>query len=209
MKNERAVIVGATLGIATLLASPATAVLLSGPVASLNETLARVIALAIVWGKLRNLHSRNLLLHAASSEAGHEVQIRSVGLAHPVSRNAVPAIRKSSRGSGHSLVLLQNIGLRLRRSPVCATRALCRIRAPSLVSPSVGRRHASGTRSRANAENTAFARDEQCALTLRSSGPPPGWHLAREASWFIIRLAGQAPTRWGPLSSNVRRRRTQ
>jgi hypothetical protein len=41
-------------------------------------------------------------------------------------------------------------------------------------------------------------------LTLRSSGPPPAWHLGREASQVIVRLAAQAPTRWGPLSSNVR-----
>ena len=43
-------------------------------------------------------------------------------------------------------------------------------------------------------------------LTLRSSqGPPPAWHLAREALVLIIRLAGQAPRRLRPLSSNVRR----
>ena len=41
-------------------------------------------------------------------------------------------------------------------------------------------------------------------LTGRSSGPPPAWHLAREALWFIIRLTGQAPYRRRPLSSNVR-----
>jgi enamine deaminase RidA (YjgF/YER057c/UK114 family) len=45
-------------------------------------------------------------------------------------------------------------------------------------------------------------------LTLRSSGPPPAWHLCREASQVIVRLAAQAPSRWRPLSSNVRRRRT-
>ena len=45
---------------------------------------------------------------------------------------------------------------------------------------------------------------QQCALTLRSSGPPPAWHLAREPVILIIGLAGQAPTRRGPLSSNVR-----
>ena len=42
-----------------------------------------------------------------------------------------------------------------------------------------------------------------CGLTLRSSGPPPAWHLAREPASVIIRFAGQAPTRWRPLSSNV------
>ena len=41
-------------------------------------------------------------------------------------------------------------------------------------------------------------------LTLRSSGPPPAWHLAHEPASVIIRFAGQAPTRRGPLSSNVR-----
>jgi hypothetical protein len=50
MKYERAVIVVGILGIATLLAAPAAAVLLSGPRASHNETVARVIALAIIWG---------------------------------------------------------------------------------------------------------------------------------------------------------------
>ena len=46
----------------------------------------------------------------------------------------------------------------------------------------------------------------ECGLTLRSSGPPPAWHLGREASQVIVRLAAQAPTRRGPLSSNVRPR---
>ena len=45
---------------------------------------------------------------------------------------------------------------------------------------------------------------KKCGLTLRSSGPPPAWHLAREAIQVIIRLAGHAPTRRRPLSSNVR-----
>ena len=44
----------------------------------------------------------------------------------------------------------------------------------------------------------------KCGLTLRSSGPPPAWHLGREPFQVIIRLAAQAPTRRGPLSSNVR-----
>ena len=51
---------------------------------------------------------------------------------------------------------------------------------------------------------TPCLRSPKRCLTLRSSGPPPGWHLAREAIQVIIRLAGQAPTRRGPLSSNVR-----
>ena len=42
-----------------------------------------------------------------------------------------------------------------------------------------------------------------CCLTLRSSGRPPARHLAREALTVIIRLAGQAPSRRQPLSSNV------
>ena len=46
-----------------------------------------------------------------------------------------------------------------------------------------------------------------CCLTGRSSGPPPAWHLAREALWSIVRLAGQAPFRQRPLSSNVRPRK--
>ena len=41
-------------------------------------------------------------------------------------------------------------------------------------------------------------------LTLRSWGLPPARHLAREALTVIIRLAGQAPSRRQPLSSNVR-----
>ncbi len=36
-------------------------------------------------------------------------------------------------------------------------------------------------------------------------GPPPAWRLAREALCLIVRLAGQAPHRLRPLSSNVRR----
>jgi hypothetical protein len=35
-------------------------------------------------------------------------------------------------------------------------------------------------------------------------GPPPVWHLAREALAVIIRFAGQAPYQLRPLSSNVR-----
>jgi hypothetical protein len=45
---------------------------------------------------------------------------------------------------------------------------------------------------------------KQCCLTLRSSRPTPAWHLARRPVWFIIRPAGQAPSRRGRLSSNVR-----
>ena len=41
-------------------------------------------------------------------------------------------------------------------------------------------------------------------LTLRSWGLPPARHLARAALTVIIRLAGQAPSRRQPLSSNVR-----
>jgi hypothetical protein len=46
--------------------------------------------------------------------------------------------------------------------------------------------------------------NSKCGLTLRSSRPAPAWHLAREALWFIIRLAGQAPRLRGRLNSNVR-----
>ena len=46
----------------------------------------------------------------------------------------------------------------------------------------------------------------RCGLTLRSSGPPPASHLGREAPWSMLRLAAQVPSRWGPLSSNVRPR---
>jgi hypothetical protein len=35
-------------------------------------------------------------------------------------------------------------------------------------------------------------------------GPPPAWHLARLLEWYIIHPAGQAPSRFRPLSSNVR-----
>jgi hypothetical protein len=51
---------------------------------------------------------------------------------------------------------------------------------------------------------TLWSRSPSRCLTLRSSGPPPAWHLAREAMQCIIRLAGQAPRQWCPLSSNVR-----
>ena len=43
-----------------------------------------------------------------------------------------------------------------------------------------------------------------CGLTLRSKGRAPAWHLAHEAIQVIICLAGQAPHRRAPLSSNVR-----
>ncbi len=45
-----------------------------------------------------------------------------------------------------------------------------------------------------------------CRLTNRSTGPTAAYRLAREASSLILRLAGQAPCRAGPVSSNVRRR---
>jgi len=40
-------------------------------------------------------------------------------------------------------------------------------------------------------------------LTLRSSGPPPARHLARETLQVIIRLAGQAPSRRRPPSAQT------
>jgi len=51
------------------------------------------------------------------------------------------------------------------------------------------------------------SRPQACCLTHRSSGQPPASHLAREALTVIIRLAGQAPSRRLPLSSNVRHQR--
>ena len=54
-----------------------------------------------------------------------------------------------------------------------------------------------------------FALREGCCLTVRSSGPPPAWHLGREAVLSIIVLAAQAPRRWRPLSSNVRQHSNQ
>ncbi len=55
----------------------------------------------------------------------------------------------------------------------------------------------------------ALAPAKSCCLTLRSWGLPPARHLAREALTVIIRLAGQAPSRRQPLSSNVRPHGTQ
>ncbi len=53
--------------------------------------------------------------------------------------------------------------------------------------------------------NSPFTSHPQaCCLTHRSSGQPPARHLARKALTIIIRLAGQAPSRRLPLSSNVR-----
>ena len=53
--------------------------------------------------------------------------------------------------------------------------------------------------------NSPFTSHPQaCRLTGRSSGQPPARHLARQALTVIIRLAGQAPSRRLPLSSNVR-----
>jgi len=52
--------------------------------------------------------------------------------------------------------------------------------------------------------NSPFTSHPQaCCLTHRSSGQPPARHLARKALTVIIRLAGQAPSRRLPLSSNV------
>jgi hypothetical protein len=49
-----------------------------------------------------------------------------------------------------------------------------------------------------------FGQPKRCGLTLRSKGRAPACHLAREAVLSIIGLAGQAPYRRAPLSSNVR-----
>jgi hypothetical protein len=56
----------------------------------------------------------------------------------------------------------------------------------------------------ASPSGIGLVRLEQCCLTLRSSGLPPARHLARAPVQVIIRLAGQAPSRRQPLSSNVR-----
>jgi len=48
-------------------------------------------------------------------------------------------------------------------------------------------------------------RQGPACLTHRSSGAPSAGHQAREAVMFIIGLAGPAPCRRRPLSSNVRR----
>jgi len=53
----------------------------------------------------------------------------------------------------------------------------------------------------------ALAPSRGCCLTLRSWGLPPARHLARVAVVLIIGLAGQAPSRRQPLSSNVRPRK--
>ena len=42
-------------------------------------------------------------------------------------------------------------------------------------------------------------------LTPRSTRGPTAWHQAREAVWYIIGLAGLAPTRRARVTSNVRR----
>ena len=60
--------------------------------------------------------------------------------------------------------------------------------------------------SQLHAKSLAQAKVARRGLTLRSSqGPPPASHLAREALWSIVRLAGQVPSRLRPLSSNVSR----
>ena len=45
----------------------------------------------------------------------------------------------------------------------------------------------------------------ECCLTPRCSRRSSAWRLAREAPWFIMPLAGQAPCRCPRLNSNVRR----
>jgi hypothetical protein len=46
--------------------------------------------------------------------------------------------------------------------------------------------------------------EDTCGLTLRSSGVPTARHHAREVLKVFLRLAGAAPHRRPPLSSNVR-----
>ena len=82
------------------------------------------------------------------------------------------------------------------------------------VSASSGKFSAGGARPRSGASAVAaqviacsaaaLAPTKGCCLTLRSWGLPPARHLARVAVVLIIGLAGQAPSRRQPLSSNVR-----
>ena len=84
------------------------------------------------------------------------------------------------------------------------------------VSASSGKFSAGGARPRSGASAVAaqviacsaaaLAPTKGCCLTLRSWGLPPARHLARVAVVLIIGLAGQAPSRRQPLSSNVRPR---
>ena len=80
-----------------------------------------------------------------------------------------------------------------RRSLVSSTKQLVMREAGALAGPGCG-----------VAPQPVHHLAAKCGLTLRSSGPPPAWHLGREPFQVIIRLAAQAPTRRGPLSSNVR-----
>ena len=54
-----------------------------------------------------------------------------------------------------------------------------------------------------------MAKVAECGLTPRSSGAPPAGHQARALLWFILHRAGLASCRRRPLTSNVRRRRTE
>ena len=50
----------------------------------------------------------------------------------------------------------------------------------------------------------ALSRQEECGLTLRSTGHAPACRQAREAPRLSLRFAGQSPRRCVPVSSNVR-----
>ena len=54
------------------------------------------------------------------------------------------------------------------------------------------------------ASGNAVLSPPAAAKPFAGAGPPPAWHLAREPVVLIIGLAGQAPSRFRPLSSNVR-----
>ena len=110
-------------------------------------------------------------------------------------------VAEPSRSNGRSVQSVQRAALRRQNVPSISARwsglpywrefaSAAQLRTVGLVKRVVGRM-------------PAFEH-MQCGLTLRSSGRAPAWHLAREAIQVIIRLAGQAPHRCPPLSSNVR-----
>jgi protein-S-isoprenylcysteine O-methyltransferase Ste14 len=74
--------------------------------------------------------------------------------------------------------------------------------------PWLAQKHGSAWQSYVNQVPRWLRLRARWGLTLRSSGPPPASRLARAPASVIIRCAGQAPSRWGPLSSNVRSHKT-
>ncbi len=66
-----------------------------------------------------------------------------------------------------------------------------------------------GTEQRLSYNKLSIGSQSSAGLTLRSSGPPPGWHfgprtLAADSQVNQSRFAGQALTRRRPLSSNYK-----